>query len=181
MHFNNLVVATEVSGQPALVNAGSERFRGIEFESSYRLAGDLNLQGSVAWHDARFLDDMQLFDQGPVQLKGNQLGLSPHHLAGLGLTWTPANGLNGYAIANYVGARFLDKLNTAFVGGYTTLDVGIGYRHNAWEIRLDGVNLTDRRDPVAESEFGDHSIYLLSGRTVQASFNWTFDKGSSLP
>ncbi|MEO8742476.1 MAG: TonB-dependent receptor, partial [Lysobacteraceae bacterium] len=176
MHFNNLVISTEVAGQPALANAGSERFVGAEFETKYRLAGDLNLQASYAWHDAKFLDDVQLFDQSQVQLKGNQLPLSPHHLAGMGLTWTPNEGLNAHVIANYVGARFLDKLNTARTGGYMTLDAGVGYRHDNWEVRIDGNNLTDRRAPVSESEFGDSSFYLLNGRSVMASFNFTFDK-----
>ncbi|HEY2346870.1 MAG TPA: TonB-dependent receptor [Xanthomonadaceae bacterium] len=182
MHFSNLVVPEEVDGEPGIANAGSELFRGVEFESSLQIAGDLKLQASAAWHDARFLDDVQLDeDGGIVDLKGNQLELSPHHLGGLGLTWTPAQGLNGYLIGNYVGARFLDKLNTARVGGYGTLDAGIGYRHDAWELRLDGSNLTDRRDPVAESEFGDSSFYLLPGRSVMASFNWTFGKGTQSP
>jgi len=178
MHFNNLVVSTDVDGEPALANAGSERFRGVEFETRYRLAGDLNLQASYAWHDARFLDDVQVVDDTPVQLRGKQLELSPHHLAGLGLTYAPAQGWNGYVIGSHVGARYLDKLNTAPVGSYTTIDAGIGYRRASWELRLDGTNLGNRRDPVSGSEFGDESFYLLPGRSVMASLRWTFDKAA---
>ena len=39
-------------------------------------------------------------------------------------------------------------------------------------LRGDGSNLTDRRDPVAESEIGDAQFYRLSGRTVMASVTW---------
>jgi outer membrane receptor protein involved in Fe transport len=38
---------------------------------------------------------------------------------------------------------------------FTTVDVGVGYRFNRYDLRLDGRNLGDRRDPVAESEAGD--------------------------
>ncbi len=178
MHFNNLVVSTDVGGGPTLANAGSERFRGVEFETRCRLVDDLNLQASYAWHNARFLDDVQIVDDTPVQLRGKQLPLSPHHLAGLGLTYAPAEGWNGYVIGSYVGARFLDKLNTAPVGSYATVDAGIGYRRANWELRLDGTNLNDRRDPVASSEFGDESFYRLQGRSVMASLRWTLDKSA---
>ncbi len=181
MHFNNLVVGTDVSGLPALANAGSERFRGVEFETKYRLAGDLNLQISAAWHNARFEDYVQDFDGAPTQLGGKQLELSPQRLGGLGLTWTPAQGWNGYVIGSYVGSRYLDKRNTALAGSYTTLDAGVGYRHNAWELRIDATNLGNRRDPVAESEFGDSQFYRLNGRSVQVSLRWTFDHGAAAP
>jgi outer membrane receptor protein involved in Fe transport len=181
MHFDNLVVSTDVGGEPALANAGSERFRGVEFETKYRLADDLNLQASWAWHDARFEDNVQVIDDVPVQLRGKQLELSPHQLAGLGLTYAPTEGWTSYVIGSYVGSRYLDRLNTAPVGSYTTIDAGIGYRRANWELRLDGTNLSDRRDPVSSSEFGDESFYRLQGRSVMASLRWTFDKAPSKP
>ena len=176
MRFNNLVVATEVDGQPALANAGRERFHGVEFETKYRLADDLNLQASAAWHNARFQDVVELEDDMPVDLRGKQLELSPRHLAGLGLTYAPAQGFTGYIIGSYVGSRFLDRLNTLKAGSYTTVDAGVGYRCKNMELRLDGTNLSNRRDPVAESEFGDGSFYRLNGRSVMASLRWDFDK-----
>ncbi len=181
MHFNNLVVSTNVNGLPALANAGSERFRGVEFETRYRVASDLNLQASMAWHNARFADYVQDFDGVPTQLGGKQLELSPRHLGGLGLTWVPSQGWNGYLIGSYVGSRYLNKRNTALAGSYATVDAGLGYRHDAWEMRLDGTNLGNRRDPVAESEFGDSQFYRLNGRTLQASLRWTFDKAPAAP
>jgi outer membrane receptor protein involved in Fe transport len=172
MRFNNLVIATDTG----LANAGSERFHGVEFETKYRLADDLNLQASYAWHNARFEDSIEFVDDTPVQLRGNQLPLSPHHLGGVGLTWTPSQGFNGYIIGSYVGSRFLDRLNTIKSGSYTTIDAGIGYRCKHMELRLDGTNLSNRRDPVASSEFGEDSFYHLNGRSLMASVRWDFDK-----
>ena len=51
-------------------------------------------------------------------------------------------------------------------GSYTTVDAGIGYRFARWELRLDGYNLSDRRDPVAISELGDGQAYRLPGRSA---------------
>lgn len=72
------------------------------------------------------------------------------------------------ANVNYTGDRFLNKRNTALAPGFTTLDAGIGYRMSRIEVRLDARNLTDRRDAVAESEFGDAQFYRMPARTVQA-------------
>lgn len=174
MDFRNLVVATAVNGLPSLANAGSERFKGAELEARYKLADDLTLVGTYAYHDARFGNYVQLFGDTPVQLKGNLLELSPQHLASAGLMYTPPEGLRAYAVANYNGPHFLDRINTARAGGYTTLDAGIGYRHAAWEWRLDGYNLSDRRDAVAGSERGIEQFYLLPARLVQFSVNYRF-------
>ena len=59
-------------------------------------------------------------------------------------------------------------------GSYTTVDAGLGYRFDRWELRLDGYNLSNRRDPVAESELGDAQFYRLSGSTVLATARIAF-------
>jgi hypothetical protein len=62
----------------------------------------------------------------------------------------------------------LNKRNTALAPAFSTFDAGIGYRTAAWEFRVDGRNLGDRRDAISESEFGDAQYYRLPARTVQA-------------
>jgi len=47
------------------------------------------------------------------------------------------------------------------------LSAGLGYRWADWEVRADGRNLSDERDPVAESELGDAQYYLLPSRTFR--------------
>ena len=60
-------------------------------------------------------------------------------------------------------------LNTAFAGGFATFGLNAGYRTRHWELRVDGSNLTDRRDPVAESELGDSQFYLLPARRIDGA------------
>ncbi len=116
---------------------------------------------------------MTLEDGSVVNYAGNRLEVSPQHLAALGLIYAPAHGWQGAIVWNYVGRRFLDQENEAPVGGYTTVDAGVGYRFARFELRLDGYNLSDRRDPVAISELGDGQAYRLPGRSVVLSA--TFD------
>ena len=71
-------------------------------------------------------------------------------------------------IINPTGDRFLNKRNTAPAPKFVTMDAGIGYRIRSAEFRLDGRNLSNRRDAVSESEFGDAQYYRMTARTIQA-------------
>lgn len=174
MDFSNLVVSQSLGGLPVLVNAGQQRFQGVELSADYRLRADWTLRGAYSYHDSRFRDYVQDFDGTATQLAGRRLEMSPYHLGALGLVYAPARGLTGLVEARYTGGIFMDKRNRAPYGGYTTLAAGAGYRAARWEFRVKGDNLTDRRDPVAESEMGDAQYYLLPGRRFTASVSYRF-------
>ncbi|HEY2032762.1 MAG TPA: TonB-dependent receptor [Rhizomicrobium sp.] len=170
LDFSNLVVSeTDSSGAPVLRNAGGERLKGIEFDARYQLAPDLSLAGNFAYHDARFTKF--ILDEGgpPEDLGGNQLTLAPHILAAAGLLYAPPQGFYGNVVANYVGRRYLDEENEAPAASYITLNAVLGYRFGRYDVSIAATNLTDRRPPVTQSEFGDSSYYLLPARTVFVS------------
>src|SRR6185436_10091482 len=167
MDFENLVVAQAVNGLPTLVNAGAERFKGVELETELRLHSDLIGRLVYSWHDAKFQDFVQDFDGVATQLDGNRLEMSANDMGGAELVWFPERGFNGSVQVEYVGDRFLNKRNTALAPSYTTYAAGLGYRFERWDLRLQGNNLSDERDPVAESELGDAQYYLLPARNVQ--------------
>ena len=100
--------------------------------------------------------------------------MSAKNLASLWILYLPEKGFNASAIAQYVGSRFLNKRNTAPADSYTTWSAGIGYRFGRAEVRVDGVNLSDERDPVAESELGDAQYYLLPARSILGTFVYRF-------
>jgi iron complex outermembrane receptor protein len=177
MDMDNKVSSQLKAGDstPTLINSGKQRFQGVEADLRYRFAQDLFTRVSYSYHDARFRDFVFEFDPGvPTQLAGNRQEMSPYHLGALGFIYAPASGFTGSVELNYMGGVYLNKRNTAPVGGYTTLAAGLGYRTGAWEFRVDGQNLTNRRNPVAESELGDSQYYLLPGRSVNASIRMRF-------
>jgi len=174
MDFSNLVVAQSVDGLPSLRNAGEQRFSGVELEARWRWTDELAVEGAWAHHSSKFRDYVQDFDGVPTQLRGKRLEMSPERLAALGVIWAPESGFFGSARAEWIGDRFLNKRNTALAEAYATWSAGVGYRFARGEVRLDGENLSDRRDPVAESELGDAQYYRLPGRIVSASWLWKF-------
>jgi iron complex outermembrane receptor protein len=170
MNFENLVISTNINGLPALANAGTERFRGFETGTSLFLTNKVMARATYSLHYAEFVDSVQLFDSLPMQLAGKRLEMSPRHLGAFGVMYTPIRGVFGGVEVNYTGSQFLNKRNTAVTNGFATIGVGVGYRTPRWELRVDGRNLTDRRDPVAESEIGDAQYYLMPSRRADVSF-----------
>ena len=165
--FHNLVVATtDAAGDPIQENAGSQRLRGAELELEASLPHALSIVLDGSYHDTRFTRYVASEGGSNIDVGGNQLPLSPHWLAGVGLLYTPAEGLHGTVTLDYVGRRYLDLANTAPVGGYATVAATAGYRFGRFDLRVIGDNLSDQRPPVTASEFGDQSYYLLNGRTV---------------
>ena len=169
MDFKNLVLATTVNGVPARRNSGEDRFKGFEVEARWRTRDHLFVRGGYAFHDSRYRSSVQLFDGVPTQLAGKRLEMSARHVAGAALAWAPEKGLVASADVQYVGARFLNKRNTALANGYAEISAGLGWRVGHLELRVDGHNLTDRRPAVAESELGDAQYYRLPARRVDAT------------
>jgi iron complex outermembrane receptor protein len=175
MDFQNLVVPQSTNGLPTLTNAGNERFQGAETSATWRCSSDLTARLAYSYHDARFRDYQKDFGDGTLtQLAGKRLEMSPYHLGGLGLAYAPAQGLIATAEMNYVGGVMLNQRNTAPTGGYATFAASFGWREKAWDLRLSGQNLTDRRKPISESELGDAQYYLLPGRQITLSTRYRF-------
>jgi len=175
MDFSNLVVAQLVNGEPGLVNAGQERFKGFELETEYRIHPDLSWQLAYSHHDARFRDFASIFDQPePEQVRGNRLPLSARDMASTGITYRPAHGLSVWALYNWVGDRFLDEVNEVLAPSYGTWSAGVGYAFDRFTLRVEGFNLNDTRPPVSLSELGGGQVYLLPARSLRATVETKF-------
>jgi len=167
MDFSNLVTSTVIDNLPALINAGETRFQGFEVVADLRVHRQVSARASYSFHDGKFVDFVQSFDGVPTQLAGNRFEMSARHLASAGVTVTPGHGFSVHGNLNYTGNRYLNKRNSALADGFLTVDAGIGHRFGQAEVRIDGRNLTDRRDPISESEFGDAQYYRMTPRTVR--------------
>ncbi|HLZ97060.1 MAG TPA: TonB-dependent receptor [Steroidobacteraceae bacterium] len=165
LDFKNLVVPTD-SG--FLTNAAGEQLQGVEVDARFNVDADFALLANYTYHNARFTH-YEFFDGNAnayVEVAGKQLPLSPRQLAAVGILYSPREGFNSTLIANYDGRRFLDEENVAPVGGYTKLDMTVGYAFGHYQLALEGTNLTNQRPPVSASEFGSASFYLLNARSL---------------
>lgn len=173
MDFRNIVVPQIVNNLPGLANAGTLHLKGAELEADFAVTEQLRLLGRFAYHNASFGDYVRLFS-APTQLLGRHQEMSPQHLSALGLDWAPLDGLNLTVTGNYVGDRFYNQRNTAVAPSYATWDAGVSYSAGAWTWRVDGSNLSDRRDAISESELGEGAYYRMPARTYWASASYRF-------
>ena len=174
MDFENLVTPTIVNNQPALINSGTTRFKGVELAADLQLPSALTMRGTYSFHDGKFVDFVQDFDGTLTQLAGKRFEMSARHLASAGLIFSPEQGFFGNLVMNYIGNRYLNKRNSALAEPFTTFSAGVGFRSGQVEFRIDGNNLTDRRDAVAESEFGDAQYYRMPSRTIRAGLSYKY-------
>jgi len=174
MDFSNLVITADVGGLPTLVNAGDERFRGVEAEGTVKVSRDFHLQGGFSIHDARFTDSVQDIGGTPTQLAGNRIEMSARYLGSAGVVWSPAKKWTASSTLNYVGNRFLDEENDVETAPYYLWNAGFGYRLSAGTVRLDAYNISDVRPPVSVSELGGEQYYIMPARTVVASWVQSF-------
>jgi iron complex outermembrane receptor protein len=173
LDFSNLVLSgTAADGAPVLRNAGREYFHGIEGEVRATLSPQLAVSATCSYHDSRFGRAVGLEMGNLVDLTGHQLELAPHQMAAIGVEASPWPAVHAALQGAYIGQRFLDRLNTAAVGGYVSWDARLSYRLQRVEAALSGYNLSDRRVPVTASEFGDQSFYLMTARRLLFEVSW---------
>ncbi len=174
MDFQNLVASTVVKGLPSLQNTGSTRFQGFEIAAEARAPRGVSGRATYSFHDGRFVDFVQAFGGINTQLAGRRFEMSARHLFSAGVIVAPGAGFVGDLIVKYAGDRYLNKRNTALAEPFATVDVGAGYRLERWELRIDGRNLGDRRDPISESELGDAQYYRLNARRADVTVGFRF-------
>ena len=168
MDFSNLVASALVNNLPALINSGQTRFKGFELAADYRIADDLSARASYSAHDSKFVDFLNDFGDGKLtQLAGKRLEMTAKSLYSAGLAYAPAEGFIASAGVNSTGERYLNKRNTALAPAFSVFDAGVGYRTGRYEVRVDGKNLGNARDAMAESEIGDAQYYRMTAATVQ--------------
>jgi outer membrane receptor protein involved in Fe transport len=168
--FGHQPLNGSINGLPALVAAGSTRYRGVELETSIVLTPGLRVAATLSLDDARYRD---FNDASQGQLAGNRIALTPRWRSALGLTYAPARGLQVAANLNGEGSRFLDNANLHPARAYGVFDALIGYRWSQLQLSLKGTNLTDRREPILPSDLGDGQVYLLPRRHIDLSIAWS--------
>jgi outer membrane receptor protein involved in Fe transport len=178
MIFENLVVATVgADGNPALVNAGKERFQGMELEAGYRPAAwrDVSISAGYAHHDARyvrftFIDP----DAGLQDASGQELELTPRDLWNAKAAYSPKQRFGAWAAVRHQNHRPFDKINVAYMPSFFEWDAGVSWGFEHARLSVVGRNLGNNRHFVAESEIGDAQLYVAPPRRFLAEVSVSF-------
>jgi len=154
------------------VSSGRFRHRGVEFNTTTRIARMLTLTGNLAWlgtqlQDVTDPDTLGKRSEGVPRWKG-MLG-ARYLLAGV-----PGLSLDG--ALNYVGSRAVNAQNSGWIPGYALWDAGISYDTALGTIpatfRLYGRNLTDKYN--YSGVFFDGGLEIGRGREIVLSARFRF-------
>ncbi len=178
MIFENLVVSTVgEDGNPRLVNAGAERFQGLEAEVGYRPSGmpDFSFQAGYAHHDARYIRFSFIDpDNGLTIADGQRLELVPRDLWNGRVAYSPKQGFGFWSALRHQSRRPFDKINEAYMDPFFEWDAGFSYTLSRYRFSLAGRNLGQSRHYVAESEIGDAQLYVAPPRRFFAGLTISF-------
>lgn len=175
MDLTNLVVAANVGGNPTRVNAGEERFRGIELSGQIRPWRNLVLRGGFAAHDPKLVHFVMVTEEGDLEDdSGNMPELVARTSWNLAAIYAPDHGLGGSVTVHGVGRRALDRNNVYFTDPYTTVDASLNMPIGRTRLEIMGRNLGDSRYFTTDSELQDGLRYISAPRSVIARLSMEF-------
>lgn len=187
----------------SVFNAGKSEYKGLEFESSFRLSDDFTLDAVVGYIDAEIqeilsagLDISDAFVTQNTPEITTRFGFSyAYDLENLGsLLFTgSASYRDEYFLFNVPNPGFAAGTNAVFPNGgpaldpdpYTVFDLGVNWTSESgrWDFGVYGRNLTDERPRVAAYNFvtpsqlgadSAYSAFYRAPRTVTASIGFKY-------
>lgn len=185
MDFTNMVVgAVDADGNPTNINAGKERFKGIEASVTLRpdFAPGLTLNAGWANHDPRFVDFKFFADPAdPASLTnvgGNQIELAPTQMWNMRGSYTMEKRLTVWAAARHENKRPMKRRKQwqpeRWTPPFTEFDMGASYTFHGATWSITGRNLGDDRHWVAESDMGDSQFYYAPPRRFSTELTFPF-------
>ncbi|MBI1799376.1 MAG: TonB-dependent receptor [Candidatus Eisenbacteria bacterium] len=178
MDLSNLVVSNlDALGNPVLMNAGSERFKGAEVDLTLSpgVLPGLTLYADYAHHDARFVEFTFVTPDGQFRdVGGERLELVPQDLIDARVAYRAPLGVSVWGALRYRGDRPLNRRNTFFVEPYEEYDAGANYDFGRGVVGVTGRNLGDSRHLVTESDIGDSQFYVAPPLRVSAEVSVRF-------
>ncbi|TCJ13458.1 TonB-dependent receptor [Parasulfuritortus cantonensis] len=149
-------------------NLQRTRHQGLTVDASLKLAADLLARAGYSYTKAYFTAGAD---------SGKTIPLVPRQEARLGLNWRispewQADGRLNWSSSRYYGS---DTDNSAArLAGFLTVDLAATWQRGAWQVRLDGRNLTDKHYATTGFEYLA-SQYPADGRAFYLSLAYEGD------
>jgi iron complex outermembrane receptor protein len=129
-------------------NIGETHAYGIQAAGGLNVSNMLNLFATASYNRNVFSSDLPLLNGSTLAVTGMQLPDTPKVQGNIGGTWHQGE----YSVSpllRYNGARYGDTLQTQRIGGYSVVDLSLGYKHQVGASKLGASlsvqNLFDKR------------------------------------
>ncbi|WP_213804693.1 TonB-dependent receptor [Granulicella sp. dw_53] len=122
--------------------AGQVSSRGVDFDATVNPGHAVRINANYGYSLPRF--DNYLTSNGAVNLTGKRPDFTQRHAVNLWITKTWRYSVSSSLGMRYLSASFIDNANTFRLGGFTTFQGALSYRHKAYDVSLNAENLLNR-------------------------------------
>ncbi|MBN2210844.1 MAG: TonB-dependent receptor [Sedimentisphaerales bacterium] len=135
-HVEELISAGQ--GSYSYQNLGENTYKGVEFDSKYRLSPQLSLEGSYSFVD-------KAGDTTQTWLVDDEIKNIPKHIGRFGLHFTPVKNLDIAVWGRYyANVKTSDNITSdTTIDDWATLDMNVNYHWKNWEFLFGVTNLWD--------------------------------------
>lgn len=161
--------ASDAAGQigqlDVTANSGASRIRGLELETSLAATSRLRLEGTLAITDGKYTEFNSVYIEqvtGNPDAAGKQAPRFPKYQASFAATHTTPVGDDWSIVAradvNYMGKRFTDESNLAWMGDYALANVRLSAESDRLRISLFVENLFNRKALASGQRYRDLTV-----------------------
>ena len=166
-------------------NLPPSRRRGLELDGQWLATKAVTLGAAYSYIDAQFREGVlpgSAFSQLNVQLAGRSVPLVPRNKLSVNAAWAISANTRLSAVANYVGAQFMDNDEGNTLGvkipAYTVVDMKLSYRRGPWRAGLAVNNLIGKSyyNYAVRSQFvaDRYNVYPLPERNFSVNVAYDF-------
>ena len=134
-----------------------------------RITPQWQVIGGYTYLDAKIVKASTL-DRSQGKVPAN----TPRNSATLWTTYTPVKAWEVGGGVTYMSDRFASNTNVVSVGDYTRWDATVAYHQPKYDLRLNLLNLTDRRDFIATIPSDGGRAVPGAGRTLMLTGTYKF-------
>lgn len=161
---------------------GDSEIKGVEFEMDWAATEELRLGATLNWTDSKYTDfklaaNAVLFGGTTLagyNAEGNRQPRFPEWSGTLSTTYTDQLTQDWEYFARgdllYTGKQYIDELNLAYVDGYTTVNLGLGFTRDDFTVQAFANNVFDEEGWATASGSADltlqQAITLPLGRSA---------------
>ncbi|WP_373028769.1 TonB-dependent receptor [Sulfurovum sp.] len=174
---DEIVQIRDADGKIVYDNAGKTKKRGLEFNSVYKVSDSLDIGGSYAYSDFKFVTFNEKVGGGVVSRDGNYLPYIPKNQYSLFAAYKMDNGLKARVTTKSWGSYYMDNANSQKYEGYDFVtDLMIGYEHQAHNIQLNIKNLTNEYYAMEalKDVYDNESYKAAAPRSVMVTYSYQF-------
>ncbi len=174
---DEIVQIRDADGKIVYDNAGKTKKRGLEFNSVYKVSDSLDIGGSYAYSDFKFVTFNEKVGGGVVSRDGNYLPYIPKNQYSLFAAYKMDNGLKARVTTKSWGSYYMDNANSQKYEGYDFVtDLMIGYEHQAHNIQLNIKNITNEYYAMEalKDVYDNESYKAAAPRSVMVTYSYQF-------